>query len=150
MEINSPEYSFGEEVAVRREKGGSSRLSFAKSYETFVRWLLERSGPGTLGHLASGLADAALIDTRVLLAARLGRDERHWPSPEDRFASDLLLPERISDPWLQALTRAAIAAPIPILLGGHTLVGPGIPLAFGGWSGRAPRASSRPTDGADG
>jgi predicted acylesterase/phospholipase RssA/MinD-like ATPase involved in chromosome partitioning or flagellar assembly len=40
-----PEYSFGEEVAVRREKGGGSRLSFAKSYETFARWLIERSGP---------------------------------------------------------------------------------------------------------
>lgn len=39
-----PEYSFGEEVAVRREKSGS-RLSFAKSYETFARWLVERGGP---------------------------------------------------------------------------------------------------------
>jgi predicted acylesterase/phospholipase RssA/Mrp family chromosome partitioning ATPase len=39
-----PEYSFGEEIAVRRERG-SSRLSFAKSYETFVCWLRDRSGP---------------------------------------------------------------------------------------------------------
>lgn len=40
-----PEYSFGEEVAVRREKGARSRLSFTKSYETFARWLVERNGP---------------------------------------------------------------------------------------------------------
>lgn len=39
-----PEYSFGEEIAVRREQGGS-RLSFAKSYETFLAWLRDRSGP---------------------------------------------------------------------------------------------------------
>ena len=39
-----PEYSFGEEIAVRREQGGS-RLSFAKSYQTFLEWLRDRSGP---------------------------------------------------------------------------------------------------------
>ena len=31
---------------------------------------------------------------RVLLAHRLGPDETAWPAPEDRFASDLLLPDR--------------------------------------------------------
>ena len=66
----------------------------------------------------------------MLLAHRLGADERRWPAAEDRFASDLLLHERIADPWLQALTQAAAEAPIPIVLGGHTLVGPGIRLAL--------------------
>ena len=37
--------------------------------------------------------------------------------------------EDISDPWLRALTRSAAEASIPIVLGGHTLVGPGIQLA---------------------
>jgi hypothetical protein len=91
---------------------------------------LDRGGPESLGAVVAGLGDAALIDTRVLLAHRLGADERQWPTPEDRFASDLLLHERIADPWLRALTRAAAEAPIPIALGGHTLVGPGIRLAL--------------------
>ena len=73
----------------------------------------------------AGLADGALIDARVLLAHRLGADERGWPPPEDRFASDLLLPDRVHDPWLRALTEAAAGAPVPIVLGGHSLVGPG-------------------------
>jgi hypothetical protein len=90
--------------------------------------LLDRDGPGELGRLLARLGDAAVIDTRVLLAHRLGADEGGWPPPEDRFASDLLLPERIGDRWLQALTSAAVAAPIPVLLGGHTLVGPGLRL----------------------
>ena len=76
------------------------------------------------------LGEGALIDTRVLLAHRLGADERRWPASEDRFASDLLLHERIADPWLAALTRSAAEAPVPIVLGGHTLVGPGIRLAL--------------------
>ena len=54
-------------------------------------------------HLAR-LGDAAVVDSRVLLAHRLGADERAGRSPEDRFASDLLLPERIADPWLRELT----------------------------------------------
>jgi len=58
-------------------------------------------------------------------------DERGWPAAEDRFASDLLLAERIRDPWLHALTTSALAAPIPVLLGGHTLVGPAVRLALG-------------------
>ena len=67
----------------------------------------------------------------MLLAHRLGVDESAWPSAEDRFASDLLLPERVADPWLRALTASALAAPIPVLLGGHTLVGPGLRLLAG-------------------
>ena len=93
--------------------------------------LVERDGPGSLGELVADHADGALIDTRVLFAARTGADEAGWPSAEDRFASDLLLPARIGDPWLQDLTAAAAEAPVPILLGAHTLVGPGSVLALG-------------------
>ena len=71
-----------------------------------------------------------MVDSRVLLAHRLGPDEAAWPPAEDRFASDLLLHEQIADPWLRELTRAAAEAPIPVLLGGHTLVGPGVRLAL--------------------
>jgi hypothetical protein len=93
--------------------------------------LLEREGPERLGDLVADHADGALIDTRVLLAARTGTDEASWPAAEGRFASDLLLPERIGDPWLRDLTAAAAEAAVPILLGAHTLVGPGAPLALG-------------------
>jgi hypothetical protein len=93
--------------------------------------LLDRDGPAALGDTIARLGDAALIDTRVLLAHRLGADERRWPAAEDRFASDLLLHERIADRWLRELTRSAADAPVPIVLGGHTLVGPGIHLALG-------------------
>ena len=102
--------------------------------------LLDRDGPTALALHLPRLADAALVDTRVLLAHRLGPDERAWPSAEDRFASDLLAPEAITDPWLRALTQAALDAPIPIVLGGHTLVGPGVRLALGGAHRRAGQA----------
>ncbi len=104
--------------------------------------LLDRDGPGSLGRQVAALADGALIDSRVLLAHRLGAGELAWPAPGDRFASDLLLPERIDDPWLRALTAAAADAPVPILLGGHSLVGPGIRLALR--AGRPPRWSGPP------
>ena len=102
--------------------------------------LLDPDGPGSLGAHVAALADGALIDSRVLLAHRLGAAERAWPPAEDRFASDLLLPDRIGDPWLRALTAAAVDAPVPILLGGHSLVGPGVRLALrAGRSGRTGR-----------
>lgn len=100
--------------------------------------LLDRDGPGSLGDHLARFADAAIIDSRVLLAHRVGAEEAGWPAAEDRFASDLLLAARIADPWLQELTASAAAARIPVLLGGHTLVGPGVRLVVGGTPGRAP------------
>ena len=90
--------------------------------------VLDRDGPAALGARLAELGDGALVDSRVLLAHRLGADEAAWPRPEARFASDLLDPTAVDDPWLAALTAAAAGAPIPILLGGHSLVGPGIRL----------------------
>jgi hypothetical protein len=94
--------------------------------------LLDRDGPAALGAILAELGEGALVDSRVLLAHRLGADETRWPSAADRFASDLLLHEQIADPWLRDLTQSAAEAAIPIVLGGHTLVGPGLRLAVGG------------------
>lgn len=126
--------------ALVEERGlrAASRLAHAaprvepRPPRSILGLLLDRDGPEALGERLRELGDAALVDTRVLLAHRLGPDERRWPPPEDRFASDLLRPESIADPWLRALTVAAAAAPIPIVLGGHTLVGPGLRLALRG------------------
>ena len=93
---------------------------------TLGRLLAER-GPGALATIVAELADGAVLDSRVLMADHFGRDERGWPRSEDRYASDLLRPADIADPWLRALTAAAADARTPILLGGHTLVGPALP-----------------------
>jgi hypothetical protein len=93
--------------------------------------VLDDRGPEALGPILAELGDAALLDTRVLLAHRLGADEAGWPPPEDRYASDLLLAEQVRDPWLRALTASARDSAIPALLGGHTLVGPGVRLVLG-------------------
>ena len=125
--------------ALVEERGlrASSRLAHAgdggrlpRPPRSVLGLLLDRDGPDALGRILAELGDAALIDSRVLLAHRLGPDEDRWPAPEDRFASDLLLPDRIADPWLRAVTGAARDAPIAIVLGGHTLIGPGLPLAL--------------------
>lgn len=67
------------------------------------------------------LGDAAFIDTRVLLA------HKHIDaSREDRFLSDLGRWQGISDPFLREFTRAAAEAPMPVLLGGHSLMAGGL------------------------
>ena len=94
--------------------------------------LLDRDGPEALGARLAELGDAALVDSRVLLAHRLGVDEAGWPAPESRYASDLLDAGAVGDPWLAGVTAAAAGGPIPVVLGGHTLVGPGVRLIAGG------------------
>lgn len=112
------------------ERGLRTGLPSQRPPASVLGLLLERDGPSSIGAHLARLADAALLDSRVLFAHRLGADEAAWPSAEDRFASDLLLAERVVDPWLRELTAAAVAAPIPVVLGGHTLVGPGLRLAL--------------------
>jgi hypothetical protein len=102
----------------------------ARAPRSVLGMLLDERGAADLGAILAKLGDAAIVDSRVLLAHRLGADEAGWPEPEDRFASDLLLADRIADPWLRDLTAAARDAAIPVLLGGHSLVGPGIRLAL--------------------
>lgn len=103
----------------------------ARSPHSLLGRLLAARGPEALAATVAELADGALIDSRVLLADRLGVDEAAWPAPEERFGSDLLRPAAIVDPWLRALTGSARGSVPPILLGGHTLLGPALPVLGG-------------------
>lgn len=67
------------------------------------------------------LGQAAFIDNRVVLA-----HWRLWPSDADRFYADLCQPKEIQDAQLRKLVEAAIAAPIPVVMGGHSLVSGGL------------------------
>jgi CTP:molybdopterin cytidylyltransferase MocA len=67
------------------------------------------------------LGQAAFLDDRVLWA-----DRGSWPSAADRFNSDLLRPEEIHDPFIQRFTSAAMSCPVPVVLGGHSLVSGGL------------------------
>jgi hypothetical protein len=69
------------------------------------------------------LAQAAFIDTRPLFAHMGLR-----PSRPDRFLSDAMVPDGIVDPWVRELTQAACEAPIPVVLGGASLVASGVQL----------------------
>lgn len=69
----------------------------------------------------SALGQAAFIDSRVLFAHK-----GLWPPAADRFYSDLRQPEKITDPFVRHFTEAAMQAPIPIVLGGHSLIAGGL------------------------
>lgn len=79
------------------------------------------AGTGGLVKAIAQVCDAAFLDSRVLFAHR-----GHKPSAQDRFASDALLPEQITDPWVREFTEAVMSSSIPIVLGGHSLVSGGV------------------------
>lgn len=121
-----------EERGLKASSGHAPADPAARPPRSILGRLLDVHGPGYLTSIVAELADGAIIDSRVLLADRLGADEQRWPSAEDRFASDLLLADAVDDPWLAALTHAAATSAAPIQLGAHTLVGPGIKSLLGG------------------
>ncbi|MDA0365421.1 MAG: hypothetical protein O3B31_12900 [Chloroflexi bacterium] len=80
--------------------------------------LIATAGPERFfSELLPTLCDAALIDVRPALV-QLGLHA----TAADRFAADAGLPDEIAEPGLRTLVQAALAAPIPVVLGGHTLV----------------------------
>ncbi|TAK27876.1 MAG: hypothetical protein EPO21_23370 [Chloroflexota bacterium] len=81
----------------------------------------QQVGPRQFFRDLSQLGDAAIIDSRVLFG-HLGLH----PSPRDRFNSDLLRPDQIEDAAVRTFTEAALTAPIPIVLGGHSVVSGGL------------------------
>lgn len=118
-------------------RGGGRATDTERRPRATIGLLLDRAGADELPTIIGELADGALIDTRVLFAHRLGVDEEAWPAPADRYASDLLLPAQVGDQWLHSLTAAAARSPVPILLGSHTLLGPGLPILLAGMETRA-------------
>jgi hypothetical protein len=84
---------------------------------------VQSAGPERFFAELAELGGAAWIDTRPLFA-HLGLQ----PSRPDRFLSDLCQPDGISHPWLREFTAAARDAPIPVVLGGSSLVQAGVQL----------------------
>jgi hypothetical protein len=89
-------------------------------------WVTE-SGPASLVERLTDLGGAVILDSRVVMAALIGSsDSDLWPSPEERFASDLADPGPVETGWLRELTTATTTASVPFVLGAHTLVSDGL------------------------
>ena len=87
-------------------------------------WLgtfLQQAGPRLFFRSLEGKCTAGVLDTRVLFAHL-----RLHPTAADRYYSDLLQPSPIVDPAVRAFTEAACGAPVPLLLGGQSLVSGGL------------------------
>jgi len=88
---------------------------------SLLGFLIEAVGFERFFERMAQLGDALVLDTRVI-EAHLGIT----PSREDRFQSDLLNSGAIIDPVLKELTERAARAPLPVYLGGHSLVAGGL------------------------
>ena len=88
---------------------------------SLLGYYLEAVGMEKLFETLATMGQALFLDNRVLFAHR-----GLWPSAADRFYSDLRQPEDIGDPFVRALTEAAMAAPVPVIMGGHSLVAGGM------------------------
>ncbi|MCH8814843.1 MAG: hypothetical protein IH957_07050 [Chloroflexi bacterium] len=110
-------------VRVFAEERGMEADGRAASGEarSMIGYFLASAGYARFFDVLSELGDAALIDTRVLLAHEC-RDARR----ADRFLSDARRWSEIEDEYLRDLTMAANDASIPVLLGGHSLVSGGL------------------------
>lgn len=106
-------------LRVISEERGMRALGRAERGEvhSLLGFLLEQLSPRGLVDYISSITDAAFIDTRVIFA-HLRRNLNEG----QRFSSDLGLVERVGDELVAEFTEAVFNAPVPIILGGHSLV----------------------------
>ncbi len=88
---------------------------------SLIGYMVENLGPGKFFEYLSRVCDLAFIDTRVIFA-HLNKQVSDW----DRFQSDLGRFELIHDEWVREFTQCAWESPIPVVLGGHSLVAAGL------------------------
>lgn len=118
LELNLPSQTrvISEERGMRasgREARGEAR--------SVLGLYADLAGPDGLVRALEQTCDAAFLDTRVLFAHR-----RLSPARADRFASDALRPQDVSEPWVRELTKALAGAAIPVVPGGHSLMSGGV------------------------
>ncbi len=107
---------FAEERGMR----ASGRLARGEA-RSLLGHYYQQVGPHLFFETLSELGRAVFLDSRVIFA-HLGT----WPPESDRYNSDLRRPEQIKDPILREFTQAAVAAHVPVVLGGHSLVSGGL------------------------
>lgn len=104
-------------LAEERGMGAAGRETSGEA-RSVLGMLIAASGPRRFfSEQLPELCDAAIIDVRPALV-QLGLQ----PSRADRFAADLGLVDEIEDAGLRELVEAAAASPVPVVLGGHSLV----------------------------
>ncbi|HOB86367.1 MAG TPA: hypothetical protein PKO38_01595 [Bacillota bacterium] len=106
-------------LRVFSEERGMKSLGRLQSGEvvSLMGYLIQEAGIPAFFRYLSQVARCAFIDTRVLMA-----HHKFAFSTEERFKSDLGLWKEIQHPWLREFTREAVSCPIPVILGGHSLV----------------------------
>ncbi len=103
---------------ISEERGLAASERKARS---IAGYLLEEIGPSRFIQMIETLGDVIVIDTRVLIEHLKLKTTR-----EERFQSDLMAYQKISNSLLGELTEAAVKSKKPILLGGHNLVSNGL------------------------
>lgn len=88
---------------------------------SLIGYMIEALGPCKFFDYVSRVCDVAFIDSRVFFA-HMNKRVSDW----DRFQSDLGRYDLVQDEWVREFTRCAWEAPIPVILGGHSLVAAGL------------------------
>lgn len=115
-------------LAEERGMGAAGRDSDGTA-SSLLGQMIASVGPRVFfGELLPELCDAAFIDLRPALIQLGVRPPRH-----DRFAADVAEPEAIEDERLREIVEAAEASPVPVVLGGHSLVS-GVLMLLNDWA----------------
>ncbi len=99
----------------------ASRRLAENSVKSLIGRMVDQLGPAEFLDWIQDVAQGLLWDNRVWMGMA-----RAWPTPADRFASDLGLVDSIQDARLRNLTQAVKDSDLPVLMGGYGVVAGGV------------------------
>lgn len=103
-------------ISEERGMKSSGRLARGEA-RSFVGEMIERAGMETFFAFIEETSQGAVLDSRVIFAHVCKK-----VGIRDRFYSDLGQAEAIENPFVAEFTRRVQRSPIPILVGGHSLI----------------------------
>ena len=89
----------------------------AKEVISLLGLLMDHAGLEHFFQYLAQVARCVFIDSRVLMY-----HYQYEFSDRERFLSDLGKWDDLENPWLKEFTRLAVTCPVPVILGGHSLV----------------------------
>jgi len=107
-------------LAEERGMRASGRLARGEA-RSLLGFHYQQVGPQRFFETLAELGQAVFLDSRVIFA-HLGV----WPPASDRYNSDLRRPHLIADRQVRQFTKAIMAAPVPVVSGGHSLISGGL------------------------
>lgn len=92
-----------------------------RAFASLLEYIFQPENFDNFFRLFENICDGGIFDTRVIFSLFAGKYEQ-----EEAYLSDMLMWEKINNPFIKSFTKKVSESRVPIILGGHSVVNGGL------------------------